>query len=121
MFAVAADSIGVGKIWKRPYSEIITGVKSITNTTPQKYQLYQNYPNPFNPRTKIKFDIARTSDVKLEIFDARGSLIKTLVNANLTSGTYEVEFDATSLPSGIYFYRLKTPSLEQTNKMVLLK
>jgi len=108
-------------IWKRPYNEVITGVTKLNNTLPVKYQLYQNYPNPFNPKTKIKFDLVKSSNVKLEIYDINGRHIKTLVNSMLQSGTYETEFDATALPSGIYFYKLITDGFEKTNKMMLIK
>ena len=108
-------------IWKRPYNEVITGVTKLNNTLPVKYQLYQNYPNPFNPKTKIKFDLVKSSNVKLEIYDINGRHIKTLVNSLLQSGTYETEFDATALPSGIYFYKLITDGFEKTNKMMLIK
>lgn len=117
-YMYAATSAG---LWKRQYSEIISKVKNVSLHNPEKYQLYQNYPNPFNPKTTIKFDLVKATDVKLEVFDSKGSLIKTLVNLNLQAGSYEIDFDATSLPSGIYFYRLKTPLYEKTNKMILIK
>ncbi|MGB9697632.1 MAG: T9SS type A sorting domain-containing protein [Ignavibacteria bacterium] len=116
MYAVTDNGI-----WKRPYSEIISGAKSISNVVPKEYQLYQNYPNPFNPKTKIKFDIVKTGNVKLEVYDIRGALVKTLINSTLQSGTYETELDATALAGGIYFYRLIANGFEKTNKMMLIK
>jgi hypothetical protein len=90
------------------------------------FELYQNYPNPFNPSTKIKFEIpdqGRTvrNLITLKVYDVLGDEITTLVNEELPAGEYEVEFDATGLPSGIYFYQLKVGSFIQTKKMVLLK
>ncbi|MDZ7626437.1 MAG: T9SS type A sorting domain-containing protein [Ignavibacteriaceae bacterium] len=92
------------------------------------FQLYQNYPNPFNPTTKIKFTIPyiethrdASLHVTLKVYDILGNEIATLVNEEKLSGTYEIEFNATGLPSGIYFYQLKTDSFIQTRKMVYLK
>jgi N-acetylneuraminic acid mutarotase len=83
--------------------------------------LYQNYPNPFNPFTKITYSISEISFVTLKVYDVLGSEISTLVNEEKTFGSYEVEFDATDLPSGIYFYRLQAGSFVQTKNMALLK
>lgn len=107
-----------------------TGIKIIGNKLPSEYELYQNYPNPFNPATKIRFDIPASSsqmengqrgDVKLIIYDILGSEIATLVNTNLTPGTYELDWNASNYPSGIYFYTITMNSFHQTKKMVLLK
>ncbi|WKZ69487.1 MAG: T9SS type A sorting domain-containing protein [Melioribacteraceae bacterium] len=96
------------------------------NTLTNKFELSQNYPNPFNPTTKIKFSIPsdvkrEMSDVKLIVYDILGREIKTLFNKSMQPGEYEVEFDATGLPSGVYFYRLNSGSFSQTRKMVLLR
>ena len=96
---------------------------------PNEFFLFQNYPNPFNPNTKIKFTIpnvethrdASLQMVTLKVYDVLGNEIATLVNEELSAGEYEVEFNATSLPSGIYFYQLKAGSFIQTKKMILLK
>jgi len=95
------------------------------------FQLYQNYPNPFNPSTKIKYSIPQTDNpllggargglVTLKVYDVLGNEIATLVNEELPAGEYEVEFDGTGLPSGIYFYLLKAGDFIQTRKMMLLK
>jgi hypothetical protein len=94
----------------------------------KEYSLYQNYPNPFNPKTKIRFDIPAGNpeysgrrSVQVVIYDILGREIKKLVNEELNPGTYEVEFDGTDLPSGIYFYRLSTDNFIDTKKMVLIK
>ncbi|MFC2085168.1 T9SS type A sorting domain-containing protein [Bacteroidota bacterium] len=88
---------------------------------PTKYILYQNYPNPFNPSTTIKYSIPKQSFVKLRIFDAIGREIKTLVSKEQSSGYYGVEFDGSTLSSGVYFYRLQTGDYVETKKMILMK
>ena len=85
------------------------------------FYLYQNYPNPFNPSTNIRFKIVELGFVNLKVFDILGSEISTLVNEEKQAGEYEVEFNAISLPSGIYFYQLQTPNFIQSKKMILLK
>ncbi len=97
------------------------GIKPIGNEIPRQFNLKQNYPNPFNPVTNIEFDIAKTSFVKLEIYNSLGQEVKTLVNEELTAGSYKVDFDASGLTSGAYFYRLVTDSYVKTNKMILVK
>jgi hypothetical protein len=94
--------------------------------TPIEFELYQNYPNPFNPTTTIRFTIPQdvrreTQDVKLILYDVLGYEITTLVNEEKPAGEYIVEFDATALSSGIYFYRIQTGSFIQTKKMILMK
>jgi hypothetical protein len=92
------------------------------------FQLFQNYPNPFNPITKIKYTIPNVtlskvegSLVSLKVFDVLGNEIATLVNEEKHAGSYEVEFDASSLSSGIYFYQLKTETFSSVKKMILIK
>ncbi len=100
---------------------LLVGVEQIGNKIPDDYLLEQNYPNPFNPTTKIKYQNPQLSFVILKVFDVLGNEVATLVNEEKTIGNYEVEFDATNLPSGIYFYQLKTNNFTQTKKMILLK
>jgi len=88
---------------------------------PKMFSLSQNYPNPFNPTTTIKYSIPQSSNVVIKVFDVLGNEITTLVNQEKPIGTHTIEFDATSLPSGIYFYQLQTPNFIQTKKMILLK
>jgi len=85
------------------------------------YILEQNYPNPFNPTTTIKYSIPELSFVTLKVYDVLGNEIANLVNEAKSAGSYEVIFDGTGLPSGIYFYQLKEGSFIQTKKMILLK
>ena len=89
--------------------------------TPLKYELSQNYPNPFNPVTRISYSIAENSKVKLSVFDILGKEIKILVNEKQSAGNYEVIFNASDLPSGVYFYQLRTNNFAKTKKLVLLK
>ncbi|MCW8806103.1 MAG: T9SS type A sorting domain-containing protein [Ignavibacteriaceae bacterium] len=91
------------------------------NRTISNFTLYQNYPNPFNPTTNIKFQIAHSGFVSLKVYDILGNAITTIINEEKPVGNYEVEFNATDFPSGIYFYQLKTGVFFQTKKMVYLK
>ena len=97
------------------------GIDSETYQVPQEYALHQNYPNPFNPRTTLKYSVPQASNVIIKVFDILGNKIETLVNEEKPAGSYEVEFDAVELPSGIYFYRLQSGSFVETKKMVLMK
>jgi photosystem II stability/assembly factor-like uncharacterized protein len=88
---------------------------------PKHHSLSQNYPNPFNPNTVIKYQIPELSFATLKVYDLLGSEITTLVSKEKPAGGYEVEFNATRLPSGIYFYQLRAGSFVETKKMVLLR
>ncbi len=98
-----------------------TNIQIITSEIPTAFSLEQNYPNPFNPITNIKFQIAKSGNVKLIVFDILGKEVATLVNESLQPGTYETTFDASNLTSGIYFYRLQTDKFVETKKMSLIK
>ena len=104
------------------YGDTLTvGVEDEETPIASSFKLEQNYPNPFNPSTKIKYSIPQMSEVTLKIYDVLGNEIATLVNEEKPAGEYEVEFDGTELPSGIYFYQLTAGSSIETKKMVLLK
>ncbi|MFH1195051.1 MAG: cellulase family glycosylhydrolase [bacterium] len=92
-----------------------------SESIPLSFKLEQNYPNPFNPTTVISYQLPVNSQVKLKVYDVLGKEIATLVNAEKNPGMYKVYFDAKNLPSGIYFYQLKSGSLVMTKKMVLMK
>jgi len=92
-----------------------------TNSYLYNFALYQNYPNPFNSSTTIEFDIPERTNVKLVVYDILGREVETLIDKELEPGKYKVNFDATNLPSGVYFYTLRTPKFTKTNKMVLIK
>lgn len=99
----------------------LTGVNNNGGLTPARFELSQNYPNPFNPQTTIKFAAAKDGNVKLNVFDINGKLVKTLVNQRVIVGNYSVDFDASDLSSGVYFYTLETPEFKETKKMILIK
>ncbi|MEN8193259.1 MAG: T9SS type A sorting domain-containing protein [Bacteroidota bacterium] len=99
-----------------------TSVEPTDKLIPETLELSQNYPNPFNPATKINFAVPENSGhVKLAVYDILGRVITTLVDEELSSGNYSVDFDASNLPSGIYMYRLSSGSNTQTMKMILQK
>jgi hypothetical protein len=88
---------------------------------PVAFDLQQNFPNPFNPQTRIRYQLPRDEFVNLDIFDMRGRRIAGLVNREQRAGFYGVNFDANTLPAGIYFYRLRAGSYVKTRKMLLIK
>ena len=109
-----------------PEEDILTDVEEVGNNIPNEYQLYQNYPNPFNPTTKISFsipvvEVANFATSTLKVFDILGREVATLVNENLMPGNYIVDFDASNLSSGVYFYKLTSGSFTQTKKMLFIK
>lgn len=89
--------------------------------TPKTFALFQNYPNPFNPTTNIDYQLPSNSHVKLDVFDLLGREVGTLVNREQTAGSYTVSFDASDLPSGVYFYRITAGGFRAVRKLVLLK
>ena len=98
---------------------------SLTNTEDElvieEFALYQNFPNPFNPSTVITFDVKDVHDVKLQIFDLSGRLVKTLVNNKTSPGRHQVVFDASSLSSGVYLLRMQAGYFIETKKITLIK
>jgi len=88
---------------------------------PTFYSLSDNYPNPFNPTTQIQYTIPSAVDVKLTVFNALGQQVDLLVNERKSAGRHTVSFDASTLPSGVYFYKLQTGSFTQTKSMMLIK
>ncbi len=99
----------------------VTDVEIIDNNMLAEFSLSQNYPNPFNPTTKIKYQIPEFSFATLKVYDVLGREVTTLVNEEKSAGTYEISWYAANLPSGIYFYQLKTDTFIQTKKMILMK
>ncbi|MDP2365868.1 MAG: T9SS type A sorting domain-containing protein [Ignavibacteria bacterium] len=104
-------------------SPVTVGVESPENEReiPTQFRLFQNYPNPFNPSTKLSYSITQSGLVALKVFDVLGTEIETLINEEKPLGTYELNWNAANLPSGVYFYRLQAGSFGQTRKMLLLK
>ena len=99
----------------------LIGINQIGIEVPSSFSLSQNYPNPFNPSTKIKFDIKQSSNTKLIVYNILGKEIATLVNEKLSAGSYEVDWDASDHPSGVYFYKLITENFVDVKKMILVK
>jgi len=124
----------IGKTEADTIEFIISDNKSIYQTKqfilqytfPTEYKLEQNYPNPFNPSTKIRYSIPTVGtrlalSVQLKVYDILGNEVATLVNEQKELGYYEVEFNATQLSSGVYFYRLQAGDFVQTKKMILMR
>ena len=110
-----------GGVWRRPLSEMITSLENTSMALPNQFALNQNYPNPFNPSTVISYQLPVNSDVTLKIYDVLGKEVTTLVNEDKPAGSYQIDFNAGGLSSGIYFYRLQAGDFVQTRKMILLK
>ena len=99
----------------------VVGVENPQNVIPNQVSLEQNYPNPFNPSTTINFNISERSFVELKVFDLLGNDIVTLVNSEKEGGSYDINFNASNVASGVYYYTLKTNGMILTRKMLLLK
>jgi hypothetical protein len=110
-------------IWGEAYlgSLAVVGVKEKPSTVVTRYDLSQNYPNPFNPATKISFSVPKSGFVTLKVYNLLGQLISTVLSKELNTGSYEADFNAANLPSGIYFYKLEAGNTVLTKKMMLLK
>ncbi len=120
--------------WKAQRATEMTNIQKVLDTggpygtgvaaspeVPQGFQLQQNYPNPFNPSTDISYTITKAGNVTLKVYNMLGQEVATLVNGYQAANTYKVNFNASGLSSGVYFYKLSTGSNEMTKKMVLMK
>ncbi len=103
------------------YSEVIAIYINLNNILPNDYSIEQNYPNPFNPSTTINFSLPKTGKVVLEIYNVLGEKVTTLINNDLTAGYHSVNFNGSSLASGVYIYRLQSGNYTQAKKMTLEK
>ncbi|MEO6695853.1 MAG: T9SS type A sorting domain-containing protein [Ignavibacteria bacterium] len=112
---------GVYQVWGALIDVNTIGIRNTGGNIPDDFVLKQNYPNPFNPGTVIGYHIAVSSFVDLKVYDILGDEIESLVSQRQPVGAYEVDFDGSNLPSGVYFYTLKTEGFSKTNSMVLLK
>lgn len=108
-----------GQIYR--FTPPITGINVISSETPDKFSLSQNYPNPFNPVTNINFSLPRSGFVRLGVYDALGREVKSLVNEFKQTGSYSVDFSASKLSSGIYFYKIQSGDFSEVKKMILAK
>lgn len=104
----------------------VVGIEDVENVIPQNFSLEQNFPNPFNPSTKISFTLPKTTNVKLEVYNVKGQLVKTLASGSFESGKQSISWNATDevgnlVSAGIYFYKLSTPEFTSTKKAIFLK
>ncbi|MBK8552910.1 MAG: T9SS type A sorting domain-containing protein [Ignavibacteria bacterium] len=99
----------------------VIAVNNISTEIPSQFILNQNYPNPFNPSTVIRYSLTANGFINLKVFDYLGREITTLVNEKQNAGTYEVDFNASGLSSGIYFYTMSADGFTETKRMILLK
>ncbi|MBL8015719.1 MAG: T9SS type A sorting domain-containing protein [Ignavibacteria bacterium] len=113
-------ALGQINLYSTNLCKVPVGVQN-NSEYPKAFFLSQNYPNPFNPSTNIKFDIPNDAEIKITVYDMLGSEVKVLVNEFNHAGSYEVDFDASALPSGVYFYTLTAGSYSETKKMLLIK
>ncbi len=105
--------------WILKNNTIITEVEDINQ--PFSYSLEQNYPNPFNPSTTIEYSIPQNGFVTIKVFNVLGKEVATLVNEQVMAGKHKIDFDATGLNSGVYFYKIESGNFVETKKMILLK
>jgi len=123
----AVEFIGESQFGNDLYIDSVcteTNLLGLTQTqtgVPKTYSLSQNYPNPFNPSTNIKFDLPKAGIVKLVIYDVLGREVKTLVNEYKQAGEFNIQFDASNIASGVYFYRIEANDFTATKKMLLIK
>jgi CubicO group peptidase (beta-lactamase class C family) len=122
---IANQSIPCGKmaaeILRYLNLENASGINQISSEVPSDFKVHQNYPNPFNPSTKIRFEIPRSAQVKLSIYDNSGRLVESLVDQKLSEGIYEVQWDAAGFASGIYYYQIEAGQFTSSGKMILVK
>ncbi len=107
--------------YKRDPTGNLVGITNINSEIPNEFSLSQNYPNPFNPSTNISFDIPKSGDVSLNVYDQLGKEVKTLSFGFKNAGTYEINFDGSELSTGVYFYRLKAAEFSDIKRMILIK
>jgi hypothetical protein len=124
---------GYKRIWGRiddvrisnKVSDILDNITNVElsniNSHPSKFTLNQNYPNPFNPETIIRFSLAKEGFTKLDVYNLIGEHIVSLVRGKMSAGNHTIRFNASNLPSGIYFYQLQQGSRSDLKKMILIK
>lgn len=101
--------------------ETVTSFASNASDVVKDFRLNQNYPNPWNPTTTISFQVPKTSFVTIKVFTITGKEVRTLVSREMNPGSYEVDFDGTTIPSGVYFYRMHAGDFTATRRMILVK
>jgi len=111
---------GINGLYIFQYNDLVTS-KDNDNLNNYSFKLYQNYPNPFNPRTTISYSISENGLAQLSVYNVLGQQVASLINKVQSKGNYKIEFDASSLASGIYFYKLQTEGYSETKKFTLMK
>jgi hypothetical protein len=122
-FRFLSDTLAyaVGKTVYKYSRDSVVSVTPISLQVPGKFMLHQNYPNPFNPVTNIEFELPVSGFTVLKIYGVKGDEVKTLLNKELSAGTYRARFDAADLPGGVYFYRIISGEFSETKKMIIIK
>ncbi len=126
-FRLTSDAGVVGDGWYvddvklTNYCGNLVGISGNNNSIPFKYALEQNYPNPFNPATVIKYQLPKTSNVKISVFDILGKEVAALVNGNVEAGYHQVEFNGSNFASGLYIYKIEADGFTDVKKMMLVK
>ena len=98
-----------------------TGIEPIGNEIPSAFKLYQNYPNPFNPSTKIDFELPKSGNVSVKVYDASGREVESIFSGQLQAGKYSAIYNAKGIASGVYYYVLRAGDFYAVKKMVVLK
>lgn len=101
--------------------DMVAGIDNKHSALPITFALEQNFPNPFNPSTTIEFSIPQVSAVRLIVFNSLGQEVETLINREMSAGMHQVSFDASQLPSGVYFYKIEAGGFLASKKMILIK
>jgi hypothetical protein len=114
---IKAGIVPAGNILYKTGEQVTTGEVE----APKEFALFQNHPNPFNPSTTIRYALPQRSLIALSVFNTLGQHVAQLVNGDMEAGYYEVKFDATGLPSGMYFYRMQAGTFVETRKLLLVR
>jgi hypothetical protein len=112
---------GSGGVWRRLLTDFVTSVEGEAGITPARFALGQNYPNPFNPSTTITYDLPKDSRVSLNLYNILGQEVATLVNEEQKAGYRSVQWNASNVPSGVYFYRIQAGDFVASKRLLMLK
>lgn len=117
------NTLGFSSLYLTVHYSFLTSVGSniLEDGNPDNLLLQQNYPNPFNPDTKIKYYLPEESNVKLSVYNSSGHLVKILIDSYIPAGYHEQNFNASDLPSGVYYYKIQAAKFSDSKRMLLLK
>ncbi|RMH62145.1 MAG: T9SS C-terminal target domain-containing protein, partial [Calditrichaeota bacterium] len=104
-----------------PPNPVLTGMSPVPGMPGPTFILYPNYPNPFNPETVIRYNLSRSMDISLSVYDISGRRIARLIHARQSAGTHSIRFNATSIASGIYLYTLNGAGMQSSRTMLVMK